>query len=142
MSTIYLIRHGQASFGAENYDCLSDLGIKQSRILGQSLNRINRRFHAIYQGSLKRHIQTADEVLRCFSEAGHHPPKPIICDDFNEYDAIAVWQHHISVMTEQNPSIRNDLKYLKTDAGAFQKIFEQVTESWISGKNAGLGISC
>ena len=135
MSTIYLIRHGQASFGAEDYDCLSNLGIKQSRILGQSLSRLNHRFHAIYQGSLKRHIRTADEVLRCFSEAGHTLPEPIICDDFNEYDAIAVWQHHISVLTTQKPAITNDLKQIKTDYAAFQRIFEQVTESWISGKN-------
>lgn len=33
MATIYLIRHGQASFGAENYDKLSPLGERQASIL-------------------------------------------------------------------------------------------------------------
>ena len=34
MSVIYLIRHGQASFGTDNYDQLSALGREQSAILG------------------------------------------------------------------------------------------------------------
>ncbi len=31
MSELYLVRHAQASFGAANYDQLSDLGHQQSR---------------------------------------------------------------------------------------------------------------
>ena len=34
MATIYLVRHGQASFGKENYDQLSPRGWEQGRILG------------------------------------------------------------------------------------------------------------
>ena len=33
MSTLYMIRHGQASFGKEDYDKLSDGGLRQARIL-------------------------------------------------------------------------------------------------------------
>ena len=39
MGSIYLIRHGQASFGAENYDVLSPLGYRQSEALGDYLAR-------------------------------------------------------------------------------------------------------
>jgi broad specificity phosphatase PhoE len=35
MGNIYLVRHGQASFGAENYDQLSTLGQQQSQRLGE-----------------------------------------------------------------------------------------------------------
>ena len=35
MTTIYFIRHGQASFGAESYDQLSPNGELQAKILGQ-----------------------------------------------------------------------------------------------------------
>ena len=37
MSELYLVRHAQASFGAANYDQLSDLGHQQSRWLGDHL---------------------------------------------------------------------------------------------------------
>ena len=37
MAELYLIRHAQASFGAENYDQLSDLGHQQSQSLGKAL---------------------------------------------------------------------------------------------------------
>ena len=39
MSAIHLVRHGQASFGADDYDLLSALGERQSRVLGQALAR-------------------------------------------------------------------------------------------------------
>ena len=34
MSELHLVRHAQASFGSDNYDQLSDLGHRQSRLLG------------------------------------------------------------------------------------------------------------
>ena len=37
MSSILLVRHGQASFGAADYDNLSDVGHEQSRVLGAAL---------------------------------------------------------------------------------------------------------
>ena len=39
MSEIYFIRHGQASFGEENYDRLSPRGIKQAQCLAKRLAR-------------------------------------------------------------------------------------------------------
>jgi len=40
MNEIYFIRHGQASFGEENYDRLSDLGVKQAKHLARHLAKI------------------------------------------------------------------------------------------------------
>jgi broad specificity phosphatase PhoE len=37
MGTLYLVRHGQASFGADDYDQLSELGRRQSVRLGEYL---------------------------------------------------------------------------------------------------------
>ncbi|HCT32614.1 MAG TPA: phosphoglycerate mutase, partial [Sulfitobacter sp.] len=37
MGELLVIRHGQASFGADNYDKLSDLGHRQSEAVGQLL---------------------------------------------------------------------------------------------------------
>jgi len=37
MGVVLLVRHGQASFGADDYDVLSETGIEQSRMLGRAL---------------------------------------------------------------------------------------------------------
>lgn len=58
MGTIYLVRHGQASFGAADYDKLSDLGTQQSVRLGEYFAARGVGFEAVFTGTLKRHAQT------------------------------------------------------------------------------------
>ena len=65
MASIYLIRHGQASFGQQNYDDLSDTGVQQAKVLGRSLqNRVDQ-FDRVYLGTMQRHAQTAEH---CFAQ--------------------------------------------------------------------------
>lgn len=59
MTTIYLVRHGQASFGAESYDKLSPNGEVQSKVLGQYLDKILKEEPYVVSGSMQRHQQTA-----------------------------------------------------------------------------------
>ena len=57
MGTLYFGRHGQASFGADDYDQLSDLGRRQSVRLGQYLRERygdGLRFNAVLTGTLWR----------------------------------------------------------------------------------------
>ena len=42
MTTIYLVRHGQASFGKSNYDELSENGEAQAKLLGQYFKHLFR----------------------------------------------------------------------------------------------------
>ena len=58
MGNIYLVRHGQASFGAENYDQLSTLGQQQSQRLGEYFTDKGIQFEAALTGTLQRQIQT------------------------------------------------------------------------------------
>ena len=58
MGTLYLVRHGQASFGADDYDLLSPLGHRQSRRLGEYFKHRGVRFDAALSGTLKRQVQT------------------------------------------------------------------------------------
>jgi broad specificity phosphatase PhoE len=62
MTTLYLIRHGQASFGANDYDRLSELGKRQSQLMGSHLRRTQPPLHALYVGRLRRHAETADHA--------------------------------------------------------------------------------
>lgn len=61
---ILMVRHGQASYGAEDYDNLSPLGRQQSFWLGQHLNQLGFEPSLAIQGSLKRHAQTLAEISK------------------------------------------------------------------------------
>ncbi|NML48518.1 histidine phosphatase family protein [Ramlibacter sp. G-1-2-2] len=86
MGTLYLVRHGQASFGADDYDQLSELGERQSVRLGEYFAERGIRFDGLIAGTLRRHKQTLAGILRGMQHAGEH----LAWDGLNEYDADAV----------------------------------------------------
>jgi len=134
MSTVYLIRHGQASFGAKDYDILSETGMAQARILGRSMAERGTMFDAVYHGSLKRQIQTATEFAPSYVEKGVFLPEPVLCEAFDEYDGFAVWRHHLPCVLAEFPHIKKEQENFRTDNKAFQILFQHVTDRWISGK--------
>lgn len=71
MGTLYLVRHGQASFGAANYDQLSPLGGQQAEQLGRYWQARGMRFDAVYTGTLQRHLQTLAGMERTLSNLPH-----------------------------------------------------------------------
>lgn len=62
MGTLYLVRHGQASFGADDYDQLSARGHDQARRLGEYWRERGLVFDAVLVGTLRRHRQTLDGI--------------------------------------------------------------------------------
>jgi len=86
MGTLYLVRHGQASFGADDYDQLSDLGHKQSVRLGEYFAWKGLHFDALIAGTLRRHKQTLEGILQGMNRGGEH----LAWDGLNEYDSEAV----------------------------------------------------
>lgn len=62
MSIVWMIRHGQASFGTANYDMLSELGVKQARLLGEWLAAHDVRPARILHGTLTRQEETAQAL--------------------------------------------------------------------------------
>ena len=86
MGTLYLVRHGQASFGAADYDQLSELGQRQSVRLGEYFAARGQTFDAVITGTLRRHAQTWAGIAQ---GAGYtHTPLP--WPGLNEYDSEAV----------------------------------------------------
>ena len=86
MGTLYLVRHGQASFGAADYDQLSPLGREQSQRLGAWFRARGMRFDVVFTGTLRRHAQTLAGIeagLQARHEAQALP-------GLNEYDSQAV----------------------------------------------------
>ena len=86
MGTLYLVRHGQASFGADDYDQLSELGWRQSRRLGEYFRHQGRQFDAILSGTLKRHDQTLAGIQEGMGTAQVAERLP----GLNEYDSAAL----------------------------------------------------
>lgn len=86
MGSLYLVRHGQASFGADDYDQLSDLGHRQGRRLGEYFAARGLRFDAILVGTLRRHRQTLDAILEGMGTRAEALDWP----GLNEYDSVAV----------------------------------------------------
>lgn len=62
MTNIYLVRHGQASYGTANYDQLSAKGEQQAQYLGQYLAKILQEQPHIVMGGMQRHQQTAQHA--------------------------------------------------------------------------------
>ena len=109
MSTLTVVRHGQARPFEKNSDCLSEMGERQSRALRAYWSRLGTGFDEVLSGSLTRQRQTAALAIDV---------EPQIFPDWNEYDAEAILQGYPHPSTF--PSRRD-----------FQKVFEAAMDKWI-----------
>ena len=82
---IYLIRHGQASLGAADYDNLSERGEQQAVRLGEYFASRDIAFDAVYAGTLRRHAQTYKGIA-----LAQAMPDMALRAGLNEYDSEAV----------------------------------------------------
>ena len=78
MAELWIVRHGQAGFGTDNYDQLSELGVKQARALGAWLKDQGFAPDRLMTGTLTRQIETLRE-MGFDGPSAQHP-------GFNEYD--------------------------------------------------------
>ena len=86
MGTLYLVRHGQASFGADNYDQLSPMGHRQALRLGEFWRERGMVFDAVYSGTLRRHDETLAGIVQGLGGA----PQATRTPGLNEYDSLAL----------------------------------------------------
>lgn len=86
MAILYLVRHGQASFGADNYDVLSDLGRRQAQRLGHYLRERGVQFEASITGTLERQKQTHAGIC----DGLGRPMQALHLPALNEYDSHAL----------------------------------------------------
>lgn len=135
MSTLYLIRHGQASFGASDYDSLSDGGRRQARVLGAFFLSAGIRFDACWSGTLKRQHQTLVEARDSFLDAGRDMPIPTVSAALDEYDYEAVLRALVPLIEKEDPAFILDVGRMLSDRRAFQKVFARVMTRWASGSD-------
>jgi broad specificity phosphatase PhoE len=126
VAEIYLVRHGQASFGADNYDQLSALGEQQSLWLGEHFAQRAIRFDRVIIGTQLRHSQTVARILQGLGQTlavEQHA-------GLNEYDFIAL--HSALGNTDSDPGMppyENRRDYYRT--------LKQALKLWSEGKLTG-----
>jgi broad specificity phosphatase PhoE len=119
VSSILLVRHGQASFGAADYDNLSPTGHEQSRVLGAALAARGLTPDRVVVGQMLRHAQTAAGVL----EGAGWSAEQVVDAGWNEFDHDQVLGVHDEPTTVEGES----------EKAAFQRWFEEATRRWASG---------
>lgn len=129
MATIYLVRHGQASFGAENYDQLSAKGWEQGRVLGRWLKGKVAPC-AVFGGNMERHRETVEAIAGGY---GDDLPDMQAVDGFNEFDHTRVVERFRPEWADRTTMAR-DLAAFPRPASAFQQVFEQAMGRWVGGE--------
>ncbi len=143
MGILVLIRHGQASFLADDYDQLSDLGIEQSRRLGLHWKSTGTNYDRIYSGPARRHVQTCELVAEA---AGSSRTGVERLDEFDEYNAFGLLKAVVPNLVKEDPAARalhDDYaaqQEPRLKARAFERLFQHVTRRWAAGEIEGEGI--
>lgn len=128
MATLYLIRHGQASFGKADYDQLSETGWEQSRVLGCWLApRVSPA--AIYSGDMRRHQETVAGIVKGYSQP---LPDSQQVAGFNEFDHATVIEALKPEWADRAVMVK-ELSAHDKPARAFQLTFGEAIRRWVSG---------
>lgn len=118
-----LVRHGQASYGAADYDRLSPLGWQQSRWLGEHFAERGWKFDLVVRGTLRRHDETLRGILEGLgagADAAAHP-------GLDEYDARSLVAAHYG---EADPAPQGE------DRRAHFRKLRGALEAWAEGRLA------
>lgn len=116
MPVVHLVRHGQASFGAADYDQLSELGRVQSVAVGAALGARRLRSPVAVAGTLRRQRDTADLAL---------PGVPVSVDGrWDEYDHHALLARYVGA---EEPS----------DSRALQVLLDEALAAWARDTSGG-----
>jgi len=134
VGSIYLIRHGQASFGADDYDVLSPIGIRQAEVLGAHLAQLGIRLDRSLSGDLRRQQHTANSALQQLRESAITVPQLEVDAAFNEFDADAVIRALLPDMLLEEPEALHILRNAAQNRAEFQRLFAKLIGRWISAE--------
>ena len=135
MPQIYLIRHGQASFGSQNYDQLSELGYQQARYLGRWWAARELQVSRVVTGKMQRHLQTAHacmaELLGIESSQlnTEHWQSDVAFNEYNHHEVLA---RHVPAFDDPQ-EVKRFLIDTPNGKHEFQEIFSQAMARWMSG---------
>lgn len=126
MASILLVRHAQASFGAADYDQLSENGLVQSVHLGEAFRRTGEPIDALWTGPMRRHRQTAQGVLKGIQAA----LEPTVLDGLAEFDHEEVIVRHEPRYADREAFAAN-LAMQPDPHAAFSAMFRGAMARWV-----------
>lgn len=128
MGVILFIRHGQASFGADDYDVLSEQGHAQARHTGAVLAARGVAPARVIAGGLRRQRETAEGLLAGLDRTD----VPITQDPrWNEYDQFG--------LLGLGPEVEEWPEDLAQRNLIFQAALDQALAAWVGGAVADGG---
>lgn len=127
MSELVLVRHGQASFGADSYDQLSPSGFEQVRLLSRHWQELGQTFHHLYAGSLQRQQETARELLHHVEESARDITVEPAFNEYNGEPLIAIYLREHAEKEGFPAGLRLPIR----EERLYQKVFEAATSKWI-----------
>ncbi len=125
MGRAYLVRHGQAAFGSEDYDRLTETGIAQCRQLARHWRAIGRRVDLVYSGTLRRQRESAEAFVLATAEAGGSPLPVQSLPGIEEYDHRSLLLAHQGVGSWPDAS---------EDPRAFHRRLSGALKAWAAGE--------
>jgi broad specificity phosphatase PhoE len=134
MGTLHLVRHGQASFGAHDYDQLSALGVRQCRALGEYLAGRGLRFEAVLRGTLRRHTQSLAALAEGYAPLLGELPAALEWPGLNEYDSEALMR-----AIHPGPLARPDTPEVYR---AHFRLLRDALAAWMAGRTSPAGMPC
>jgi broad specificity phosphatase PhoE len=124
MSRIYLVRHGQAAFGTDDYDRLTETGIAQCRQLARHWRAIGRHVNLVFSGTLRRQRESADAFVMAAAEEGGIALPVKAVPGFEEYDHLALLAAHQAATGA--PLAQHDRR-------AFHRGLSEALQAWVAG---------
>lgn len=146
MSTLVLVRHGQACAFSDDPDRLSELGWEQARILGRFWAARNTQFDAVFRGTLRRQRETLEAVAQEYRRQGVAFPEAVVQPGLNEYDAQDLVRVIAPRTAEQDAAFAPLWTAWQAESGGpdenrhFQRMFEALVSRWIDGQLNGHGL--
>jgi broad specificity phosphatase PhoE len=129
LSTVYLFRHGQAGT-RDAYDSLSDLGRRQSRLLGEHFASQGVQFDAVYSGAMCRQLQTAAEVRQAYLAAGHSFPEIAVDAEWNEFDLGLLYQRIAPQLCSTDPQFKAEYERMRERIRASANSNDEIHRKW------------
>ena len=146
MSKLVLVRHGQARFFSDDYDRLSEMGLRQSRVLGEYWLEKGEGFDEVYVGTLRRQRETAEAAGEVFRAGGRDWPGHEVLPGLDEYPADQIMDALLPLLCGRDEGFVR----LKSDFdGAadgperyrtFHRLLAAVMAEWIGGKVEANGL--
>ncbi|MGY1616149.1 histidine phosphatase family protein [Geodermatophilus sp. SYSU D00691] len=123
MPIVLLVRHGQASFGAADYDSLSELGRRQAELTGRWLAGRGLRDPVAVHGSLRRQRDTAALALA----AAGLDVTPAADPRWDEYDHIDLVRRYAGAQGRDEPRSSRE----------FQVVLDAALTAWVEHGDEG-----